>query len=445
MNIKRLKILNLYGKTYDIKFHEKLTILYGLNGSGKTSVLDIIFYILSGNIKRLLKYKFSLLDLEFEHNKKLTRLTIEDRGEYIHGKIDDFEFEIFKEQQQQVRFSEEYKTYSNKTSINNFKEKIVSLSETVYIPLNRRVRLNVPKHIVPVPISYRKRAINEYKNNDEIDSVYYAIPSENQKNIADSIMAANRHFDLHKQRIVRGENTINTRLRNKMVENFSAPITTDLMNADDYDFSNLQEKINEIFNGKKKFKTNINELLSQYNNSRNSYEKKENNIVIKDDKLFIEHISAFVQLSKLNEIEVIASRQKNKIDTLKKNLEHVLYSINYFLKDTYKKIRFNEEENKLVFLNYDNPNEELDLTLLSSGEKQIVIFFVFSLTSQFRTKDKVLLIDEPELSLHIEWQSKLLDLLMENNNSSQIIIATHSPDVIGEYNKYCSEVRGVIN
>ncbi|MDR4955366.1 AAA family ATPase [Bacillus sonorensis] len=294
-------------------------------------------------------------------------------------------------------------------------------------------------------LRYRKRAINEYKNNEEIDSAYYAIPSENQKNIADSIMAANRHFDLHKQRIVREENIINTNLRNKMVENFSAPITTDLMDADDYDFSNLEEKINEIFNGKKKFKTNIKELLFRYSKLRHSYEKKENSVVIKDDKLFIEHISAFVQLSKLNEIEVIASRQKKRIDFLKKNLAHVLDSINYLLKDTNKQIRFNEEENKLVFLNSDNPNEELDLTLLSSGEKQIVIFFVFSLTSQFRIKDKVLLIDEPELSLHVEWQSKLLDLLMENNNSSQIIIATHSPDVIGDYKEYCSEVRGSIN
>lgn len=253
MNIKRLKILNLYGKTYDIEFHEKLTILYGLNGSGKTTVLDIIFYILSGNIKRLLKYKFSLLDLQFESNKRLIRLTIEDRGEYIHGKIDELEFEIIKEPQQ-FMFSDEYKTYSNENSINNFKEKIVPLSETVYIPLNRRVRQNVPKPIGPVPIRYRKRAINEYKNNEEIDSAYYAIPSENQKNIADSIMAANRHFDLHKQRIVREENIINTNLRNKMVENFSAPITTDLMDADDYDFSNLEEKINEIFNGKKNSK-----------------------------------------------------------------------------------------------------------------------------------------------------------------------------------------------
>ncbi|MCY9368395.1 hypothetical protein MOF14_16980 [Bacillus spizizenii] len=391
MNIKRLKINNLYGKTYDIKFHEQLTILYGLNGSGKTTVLDILFYILSGKINMLIKYKFSSLDLQFEKNKKLTRLTLHDKGEYIEGKLGDFEFELFKEPQ--LLYSEDYKAMLNKNTLSDFRKEIVRLSETVYIPLNRRVRENISRG-VPVPTKKRALSLSELKNNEEVENVYYAIPSENQKNIADSIKAANRHFELHKQRIVREENIINTALRNEMVENFSVPITTDLMHADDYDFSNLEEKMNVIFNDKKNFKTNIKELLTQYNETRCSYEKKQNNIVIKDDKMFIKHISAFVQLSKLNEIESIASMQKRKIDVLKENLAHVLKSINSLLKDTNKRIKFNEDENKLVFLNYDNKNEELDLRLLSSGEKQIVIFFVFSLTSQFRTKDKLLLIAE---------------------------------------------------
>ncbi|KJJ41242.1 hypothetical protein UM89_14610 [Bacillus subtilis] len=82
-------------------------------------------------------------------------------------------------------------------------------------------------------------------------------------------------------------------------------------------------------------------------------------------------------MSKLSEIEVIATKEKNRIDLLKKNLEHVLVSINSLLKDTRKNIKFNEEENKLVFINWDNNKEELDLSLLSSGEKQIVIFLFF--------------------------------------------------------------------
>ncbi|MGQ5206529.1 AAA family ATPase [Bacillus subtilis] len=253
-----------------MKFHEQLTILYGLNGSGKTTVLDILFYILSGKINMLIKYKFSSLDLQFEKNKKLTRLTLHDKGEYIEGKLGDFEFELFKEPQ--LLESQDYKAMLNKNTLSDFRKEIVRLSETVYIPLNRRVRENISRG-VPVPTKKRALSLSELKNNEEVENVYYAIPSENQKNIADSIKAANRHFELHKQRIVREENIINTALRNEMVENFSVPITTDLMHADDYDFSNLEEKMNVIFNDKKNFKTNIKELLTQYNETRCSYEK----------------------------------------------------------------------------------------------------------------------------------------------------------------------------
>ena len=42
----------------------------------------------------------------------------------------------------------------------------------------------------------------------------------------------------------------------------------------------------------------------------------------------------------------------------------------------------------------------------------------------------VLLMDEPEVSLHIEWQQRLIDLILELNPNVQIILTTHSPAVI---------------
>jgi predicted ATP-dependent endonuclease of OLD family len=42
----------------------------------------------------------------------------------------------------------------------------------------------------------------------------------------------------------------------------------------------------------------------------------------------------------------------------------------------------------------------------------------------------VLFIDEPEVSLHIEWQKRLIDLILELNPNVQIILTTHSPAVI---------------
>lgn len=68
---------------------------------------------------------------------------------------------------------------------------------------------------------------------------------------------------------------------------------------------------------------------------------------------------------------------------------------------------------------------------LSSDEKRL--FILLSSLDFNNTKNIVYLIDEPEHSLHIEWQSKLVDALFQLNPKVQLIIATHSPDIISHY------------
>jgi len=65
---------------------------------------------------------------------------------------------------------------------------------------------------------------------------------------------------------------------------------------------------------------------------------------------------------------------------------------------------------------------------LSSGEKQILAILLTVLIED--NKPYVLFMDEPEVSLHVEWQKKLIDLILELNPNVQIILTTHSPAVI---------------
>ena len=65
---------------------------------------------------------------------------------------------------------------------------------------------------------------------------------------------------------------------------------------------------------------------------------------------------------------------------------------------------------------------------LSSGEKQILIILLTVLVED--NQPCVLFMDEPEVSLHIEWQKRLIDLCLELNPNVQIILTTHSPAVI---------------
>lgn len=75
-------------------------------------------------------------------------------------------------------------------------------------------------------------------------------------------------------------------------------------------------------------------------------------------------------------------------------------------------------------------NEELSLYKLSAGEKQLLIILLTALVEDNR--HYVLFLDEPEASLHFEWQQKLIGLVREMNPNAQIILTTHSPAVIME-------------
>ena len=65
---------------------------------------------------------------------------------------------------------------------------------------------------------------------------------------------------------------------------------------------------------------------------------------------------------------------------------------------------------------------------LSSGEKQMLAILLTVLVED--DLSYVLFMDEPEVSLHIEWQKRLIDLCLELNPNVQIILTTHSPAVV---------------
>ena len=83
------------------------------------------------------------------------------------------------------------------------------------------------------------------------------------------------------------------------------------------------------------------------------------------------------------------------------------------------------QKNTLIFVEKDG--NILQLNDLSAGEKQLL----YLLLTVFLMDEKpaILLLDEPELSLHITWQEKLIDALRHLNPVCQIITTTHSPSI----------------
>lgn len=91
--------------------------------------------------------------------------------------------------------------------------------------------------------------------------------------------------------------------------------------------------------------------------------------------------------------------------------------------DTGKKIVRTENE-----IRFSQIGETLLPYQLSSGEKQILVILLTVLVED--NKPYVLFMDEPEVSLHVDWQQRLIDIILELNPNVQIILSTHAPAVI---------------
>ena len=92
-------------------------------------------------------------------------------------------------------------------------------------------------------------------------------------------------------------------------------------------------------------------------------------------------------------------------------------------RETGKKIIRTENE-----LRFTQIGEVLLPYQLSSGEKQMLIILLTVLVED--NQPYVLFMDEPEASLHLEWQKRLVDLCVELNPNVQIILTTHSPAIV---------------
>ena len=89
------------------------------------------------------------------------------------------------------------------------------------------------------------------------------------------------------------------------------------------------------------------------------------------------------------------------------------------------------EEILPIFKN--SSGDTFDINSLSSGEKQLFLRTLAIKTME--PQNSIILIDEPELSLHPRWQQRIVDVYRKIGKNNQIIIATHSPHILGSVRK----------
>lgn len=122
-----------------------------------------------------------------------------------------------------------------------------------------------------------------------------------------------------------------------------------------------------------------------------------------------------------------ATNFPDQAEHINQRIQEFFKVVNRLFGKTNKTLTIDPWTNMLVF---DNQGEKIQLYSLSSGEKQLLIILlrVFLMDNQ----PYILLMDEPEISLHIEWQYRLIEEIRALNPNCQIITSTHSPSLFGD-------------
>jgi predicted ATP-binding protein involved in virulence len=159
-----------------------------------------------------------------------------------------------------------------------------------------------------------------------------------------------------------------------------------------------------------------------------------NRIAVEDNKINIEWLINKSQIDKLSKLVEIIDDYTSRVQAASRPINKFTDIINSFFKDSNKSIYVDEVGHLFV----KRPNgKDVPIDALSSGERQVVILFanvMFNKNfSEPKEKENILFIDEPELSLHIRWQEIFIEKLLTASDNTQFILATHSPDIVGEY------------
>lgn len=457
MFVKRLEIRKLYGyMNKKIDFNHDINLLVGINGSGKTSVLNVINWLLAPSLGNLCVIEFELLELQFEHDGSDYLLTCKqhERELTIDLKNTSTEYEYH-------RIQADFKTHPKDIPENRYlKDKLIDsylnlgpdlkeadmwdflfleLPSPVVIGLDRNMDAEEEMGLQFIEDSARliRTTKTKYKNKNT--------PLENV------IKLASTEYISFKNSLIE----LNDRLKNKiMLSSFDATLTSDnigeLLRSPKISVSQVKSLEGKV---KKYFAENVLTEGSSKRINKKRQEEYQTNIqnyflnlrkVIRPQKIEREYDLLYItnlnQFKKIKELIKDFEEFENKSDRLFLPIKQYLNAINLFLKDSSKELYFDKNNSELKYRILDKESKEIetnrDINTLSSGEKQILILFTFI---KFNKKlGKLFIIDEPELSLHPKWQEGFLEGIKKIMPSgTQLLFATHSPSIVGKNKDYC--------
>ena len=157
--------------------------------------------------------------------------------------------------------------------------------------------------------------------------------------------------------------------------------------------------------------------------------KKEYRFINIVDSYEIKDIPSYIA----TRISKVANEEENlTMGQVRKKVFAEINGIFEILELDVKLSEISKDENSMPIFT-DSSGKKFGINELSSGEKQL--FLRTLAIKMLEPENSIIMIDEPELSLHPKWQQKIVDVYRKIGRNNQIILATHSPHILGSVEK----------
>jgi len=411
--ISQFSVKNLWGrKNYPLVFNEDVNVIIGPNASGKTTLINILYDALSGNFPRLCRTDFSEVViklkpfdgqgqqiLRYERNEKELLISI---GKEKHS-IPMAPFLQFSEELEYSDFPPEYirRRITRGFDTREIQHRLRQLVPAVWLPVSRRLPIaeeealeqrrlhRKPLESVDECLAGLTEALQQYRLGLNIE--LSELRREFQRHALENILYDKQHDGA----------LINTK-------SFKPPSEKD------------KQALLKAFNDVGLTDHRIEARISDHFEAAMEASKK----LSKKGAIDVDTIFIIPLINRTRTIVAFAQELEEQREKLFSALHTFEKIVNSFLNEKTIEV---SDRGEFVITPEPNSGRSIEWKHLSSGEKQILILLTQALLSE--KSPAVYVADEPELSLHVDWQEKLLGALTQLAGRCQFIVATHSPDI----------------
>lgn len=454
MKIKKLVAEQVHGYLpLHVDFFEDLTFLTGLNGSGKTSALRLLMALLMPNLEELGAITYASAEVTVEDNGASVRVSAARTPEGVvlnlstlEGTlaITSAELEILQEAK---RREEPRSPVMEKYLSSPIYQALRAMSTPMFLGLDRRF---FAPGVGPDELSEARRreyVARRYWPDDPgfrntsvaagLIDVNYLVVSRMQE-----IRAAQEQLDErlraefftkafeYRPRTLLGKPT---RLPSRAELNKYREQLTKIERAAE----GVKIPVPEIQAALSKFFERMSHVVDALNKTSDAQKarkkgKKTSDKLPQDqlvlDEDYLEWIVNKPQADRIVEHLRLLEEYIEERDALHDPITRFLFLVNGFFIQTKKTVSVAGSGQLAVSV--EGGSQRRPISALSSGERQLLVMLAHLSLNPSLTGSGVFIVDEPELSLHIDWQEKFVDAIREANPNVQLILATHSPAII---------------